>query len=129
MNTLRLYMILAVAALTAPTAIAQVGGPCCACLELSGATERAPLQALFCGFFPGAEQQAAAERCELLNATTGDPGLLCTNASVSACAAALLEERNIACPAPAGAPAAGASALTALVLLLAGVGAVRLRRR
>jgi hypothetical protein len=130
MSTLRLWTIIAAVALTAPIAIAQpTGGPCCACLELSGATEPAPLQAFFCGFFPGAAKEAATERCELFNATTSDPGLLCINASAGACTGSLLEEANIACPAPAGAPAAGASALTVLVLLLAGIGAVRLRRR
>lgn len=119
--------LLAVAAITARSAVAvTTAQPCCACVELSGDVQPI-IPAFFCGFFPGAEQAAAAARCEALN-VTADPGLICVGASASNCTKALAA-RDIGCPPSAGAPAASSTVLSALVALLGAAGYVTVRRR
>ncbi len=101
------------------------GGPCCACIELSGGAQPA-IPAFFCGFFPGPELGEAEARCEsIVNATA--PGLFCTNATASRCVLELAGD-DIACPPSAGAPLASTTVLATLVAVLAAAGILRARR-
>jgi hypothetical protein len=84
------------AAGSTPTSTPTDLAPCCACVEPSDAPPTIP--AVFCGFFEGPAQRAAAEaRCQVVAPVPGDAGLLCVNATAGNCGAALAEE-SIACP-------------------------------
>jgi hypothetical protein len=103
----------------------EAPAPCCACVEISGAS-LPPIQAFFCGYFPGAQLNAAEIRCEALNVTS-DPGLVCYDATAVTCAATLAAA-NFACPLPAAAPTASTTVLAAIVVVLAGIGCFARRR-
>jgi hypothetical protein len=119
---------LLVASLLLPLCAAEAAyvDSCCACVpEVEATPETIP--ALFCGFFQAGQIPAATQECDAHD-THQLYVLSCySSASPSGCRA-VLAEQSIACPSPAGAPAAAPWALAALAALLAGGGAVILRR-
>ena len=115
-------------ALAAGPAAAGELPTCCACLlQHSAMTSQVgpAMPALFCeavgpGAFPAFEDQCDA---------AGGNGSLCVKPAPGQRCPAALADQGIGCPAGVGAPAASASTLAGMVLLLLAVGGFAARRR
>ena len=109
--------------LVARDARAGDGAVCCSCARKTQAVS------LFCGQFPADQEQAVLADCDSRGGT-----LLCLqDVHANAKQAALtceqrLAEESIVCPTSAGAPALDRWGLAGLAALLAGLGALAVRR-
>src|SRR6185436_13295915 len=119
--------LVALAGLARPAAAAFSTG-CCACLPSHGGqTSQLPseTQALACELITGTGYPAFVTRCQGL----GGGEAPCLNPTPGASCTAPLASEGIACPAAAGAPAAGVWGLTAIAMLLAALGIRAAHRR